>query len=198
MDNIYIVRGTEQAGPFTESDIRAQLASGALTGDSMVWWDGLPEWTPISRTPLGSPAAVAPAAAAVSAPAPVAPAGDVTATIPATAKISNLAIISLVTGILAIPMMFCYGLGLALGLVAIITGHIARGQLKRNPAEGGTGFALAGVICGYCSVALTVLGIIAICVLIALGNQVKTVFSTIQSQLNAAAMTNNAPASPTP
>ena len=24
-------------------EIRAQLASGALTGDSMVWWDGLPE-----------------------------------------------------------------------------------------------------------------------------------------------------------
>ncbi len=41
-------------------------------------------------------------------------------------------------------------------IVAIITGHIARGQIKRS-GEQGAGLALAGVILGYIGLALTVL-----------------------------------------
>jgi hypothetical protein len=184
MDKIYVVVGTQQTGPFTEAEIRSQLASGALTGDSMVWWEGLPEWTPLSRTPLAAPAG----APGIPATTPVGPG----AVAPVGTKTSGLAITSLVTGVAAVPTAFCYGLGVIPGIVAVVTGHIARKRIKRDPTEGGEGMALAGLICGYISIGLMFLGIIAVCVLIALGNQVKSVFSQIQSTQ----MTNNAPATP--
>jgi hypothetical protein len=200
MNNIYIVRGTEQAGPFTESDIRAKLASGELTGDTMVWWDGLPEWTPLSKTPLMLAAAPAPVSApatsgAVPAPAPIAPIGDVTTTAPVAAKTSVLAIVSLVTGILGLPMLICSFFALPFQIAAIICGHIALVQIGREPQQTGKGMAIAGLVCGYLGIILIIVSIVA---LVVLGNQVKDVFATIQSQLNAAAMTNNAPASPNP
>ncbi|HEX4141553.1 MAG TPA: DUF4190 domain-containing protein [Candidatus Methylacidiphilales bacterium] len=192
MDNIYVVRGSEQAGPFTESDIRAQLASGTLTGDSMVWWDGLPEWTPLSRTPLGAaPAAPAPApvVTAPMAPAPIqaAPAAAVMPA-PGASRMSVLAIVSLITGILGLPLMLCWIIGLPLQLCAIITGHIAMAQIGKDPTQSGKGMALGGLICGYLGVVLL---IVLFVIALAFGNHVKEIFETIQSQLNAA--TNNAP-----
>ena len=41
------------------------------------------------------------------------------------------------------------------GLVAVITGHIARHQIKRTGEAGGS-LALAGLIAGYVAIALTV------------------------------------------
>ncbi len=189
MQNIYIVRGTEQAGPFTEAEIRAQLASGALTGESMVWWDGLPEWTPISRTPLAAAPSVpvAPAAPAV-APAPV------VGIAPGAPQTSVLAIISLVIGILALPAIICWPISVALALAAIITGNIALVQHGKNPTPSGKGLAIAGLICGYLSIVIIIACTV---VFLALGAQMKDLFVTIQSQLNAAAAaqaTNNAPA----
>ena len=154
MDNIYIVRGSEQAGPFTDAQIRAQLASGELTGASLVWWDGLPEWTPISRTPLAAPvaAAVAPVAPVMAplAPAPLAPTtAETLAPAPLAAKTSTLAIVSLVTGILG---FFC---GIS-AIAAVITGHMARGEFQRNPGLEGKTMALVGLILGYIVIALMV------------------------------------------
>ena len=62
----------------------------------------------------------------------------------------GLSITSLVLGILSIAC-----LSILAGIPAIITGHIARGRAKREPAlYGGEGFALAGLIMGYVSIAL--------------------------------------------
>jgi hypothetical protein len=154
MDNIYIVRGSEQAGPFTDAQIRAQVAAGELTADSLVWWDGLPEWTPISRTPLAAPAAapLAPVAAAVTplAPAPLAStAAETLAPAPLAAKTSTLAIVSLVTGIAG----FLCGIS---AIAAVITGHMARAEFKRNPGLEGKTMALVGLILGYVVIALMV------------------------------------------
>ncbi len=191
MNNIYVVRGTEQAGPFTDAEIRAQLASGELTGDSMVWWDGLPEWTALSKTPLASPPVGIAPAAPIPAPAP----GPIAAPAPAefgarTPKTSVLAIVSLVTGIAGFPTILCWPVALMLDLAAIITGHIARSQIRKDPSQSGKGMALAGLICGYFGIFLVV-AVVIISVLIALGAQTKSVFETIQSQ-----MTNSAPVKP--
>ncbi len=63
---------------------------------------------------------------------------------------NGLSITSLVLGILSIAC-----LSILAGIPAIITGHIARGRAKREPAlYGGEGFALAGLIMGYLSIAL--------------------------------------------
>jgi hypothetical protein len=129
MQQIYVVRGTERAGPFNEAEMRAQLAAGAVTGESMVWWDGLPEWTPLSRTPLAAP------------PVPSGP----------------------------------------LKLAAV--------QIPQAPASGSkaTSTVLIVVLAiGGVFLVLAFVSVVAISVLIALGNQVKTVFTTISSQVQVA------------
>jgi hypothetical protein len=156
MNNIYVVRGTEQAGPFTESDIRAQLASGTLTSDSLVWWDGLPEWTPLANSPLAALLApAAPVAGFVSAPAP-AP-GVVIAPVTGTPKNSTLALVSMILGIAGLPMMLCWIIGLPLQIGAVITGHLARREIKKNPGIPGSGMALAGLILGYVGITLMII-----------------------------------------
>ncbi|WP_341945299.1 DUF4190 domain-containing protein [Microbacterium sp. LWH11-1.2] len=66
---------------------------------------------------------------------------------------SGLAITSLVCGIAGIVLFWAVVPMLA-SIVAVITGHMALGQTKRNPALGGRGMAFAGLITGYVVVAL--------------------------------------------
>ena len=65
-----------------------------------------------------------------------------------------LAISSLVCGIIGwiIPILFA--------LLAIIFGHVARSQIKRN-GQGGAGLALAGLILGYIQFVIMSLGLLA-------------------------------------
>ncbi len=46
------------------------------------------------------------------------------------------------------------------GLIAVITGHVARSQIKRT-GEAGEGLALAGLIAGYISIGLFFLFVLA-------------------------------------
>ena len=74
----YIVVEGEQVGPLAESDIAARLARGEITGETLVWKEGLADWMQLAAvpelaqasapqgTPAGQPASV-PAAE----PAPV-------------------------------------------------------------------------------------------------------------------------------
>ena len=71
---------------------------------------------------------------------------------------SSLAIISLVSGILGWTLVPWLG-----SLVAIITGHMARAEIRRNPETmEGDGIAIAGLVLGWLSIALTVLAIFAV------------------------------------
>ena len=68
---------------------------------------------------------------------------------------SALAIISLVSGILGWTLLPFLG-----SIAAIISGHMARREIRQNPALGGDGMALGGLILGWASVLLWVLGIV--------------------------------------
>jgi hypothetical protein len=71
-------------------------------------------------------------------------------------RTEGMATAALVCGIVAIPTVFCWGLGVILAVVAIVLGFIARGRI--NKSDGmltGSGMALAGIITGV--VALIVL-----------------------------------------
>lgn len=75
--------------------------------------------------------------------------------LPVTAqKKSALAITSLVLGILSIPCC-----SFITGVPAIICGHIARGKIKRDPSLSGDGLALGGLILGYISLLMLVVGL---------------------------------------
>jgi hypothetical protein len=68
---------------------------------------------------------------------------------------STLAIISLVAGILGLTAFPILG-----SIVAVITGHMAKGEIARGQgATGGDGLATFGLVLGYIGVSLTVLGI---------------------------------------
>jgi hypothetical protein len=69
----------------------------------------------------------------------------------------GLAVAALITGIAGAFFSFAYGLGLLPSIAGIITGHLAR---KRQPHAGG--MALAGLICGYFGLAISILWIIGI------------------------------------
>jgi len=72
---------------------------------------------------------------------------------------NTLAVVSLVTAIIA-PFAHFTGIGgLALPLVSIVTGHMARRQIRQT-GERGDGFALAGLIISYVHLALSVLVVI--------------------------------------
>jgi Na+-driven multidrug efflux pump len=73
---------------------------------------------------------------------------------PAESKASGLSIASLICGIASVV---CFGI--LAGIPAIVTGHLAMGKVKRGEA-GGRGLALAGLIMGYISIALTILFIL--------------------------------------
>ena len=69
---------------------------------------------------------------------------------------STLAIISLVFGLLGWSFVPWIG-----SLAAIITGHMARGEIRRSAATmEGDGMAIAGLVMGYAMLALSLLGIL--------------------------------------
>jgi len=178
---IYIHRNNQQLGPFAEDEIKAQYASGAISLQDHVWWQGQADWMPLGVSPL---------LAAISPTIPE------TSTVPSAnatgQETSNLAIWALVCGCLSLF------LSLLASIPAIILGHMGLNQIKRNPGMQGRGMALAGLILGYVfTLILPIISIIAISILIALGNQVKSTFKTIQAQENSPQSTNSADQSAT-
>lgn len=74
------------------------------------------------------------------------------------APTNTLAIVSLVLAILGLTF-----LPLIASVCAVVCGHMSRDQIKRS-GEGGSGFATAGLIVGYVTIALFLLVIVAIIV----------------------------------
>ena len=70
-------------------------------------------------------------------------------------KTSNLAITSLVSGILGWTLFAFLG-----AIVAVITGHMARSEIRKSNGElDGDGLAVAGLVLGWLSLALVVVGV---------------------------------------
>lgn len=75
-----------------------------------------------------------------------------------TGETSTLAVISLISGILA-----WFFLPLVGAVIAIITGHMAKSEIRKSPMYlTGDGLATAGLVLGY---AQLVLGVLSICLL---------------------------------
>lgn len=71
---------------------------------------------------------------------------------------NTLAIVSLVFGVLGWSLLPVLG-----GIVAIVTGHMARSQLAASPQrETGDVLALIGLLLGYLSVGLAVLAVVLV------------------------------------
>ena len=105
-----------------------------ISTDGRWYWDGS-KWAPVSA-PQPAPGAFPPATYAYSRPT------------------NSLAVASLVSGILS--WLLCPFLG---AVLAVIFGHVARGQIKQR-GEGGGGMAVAGLVLGYLNLGLSVVGFV--------------------------------------
>ena len=71
---------------------------------------------------------------------------------------STLAVVSLVAGILGWTLLPLIG-----SLGAIITGHMARGEIRRSAgAIDGNGYAIAGLVLGWGSVIVSIVGVLLV------------------------------------
>jgi uncharacterized protein with PQ loop repeat len=173
----YVTRNNQQLGPFTEAEVRAQLAAGTISPQDHVWWQGQQGWIPLAQSSL-----MTPTAPGVTPPLGIAP---IPSTVGASLPTSQLAIWALVCGCIS---LFCWLIG---SIPAIILGHMGMSETKKNPAIPGRGLAMSGMILGYISMTFFVIYIVSIIVFVAMGNNVKEVFKTIQAQENAAQSTNS-------
>jgi len=144
----YITRNNQQLGPFTEAEVRAQLAAGTISPQDHVWWQGQQGWIPLAQSALAAPATPGLAVP----PTPAIPSAATFNPTP-TGKTSGMAIASLVCGCLT---LLC---GLLAAIPAIILGHLALGEIKKNPGYSGRGLALTGLIIGYVMTVLSIIGI---------------------------------------
>ncbi len=177
---IYVHRNNQQLGPFTEEELKAQIASGAISLQDPVWWQGQANWLPLNQTTLA--ATLAPGV-----PVPPSIPGAVAPSIllPASEKTSNLALWSLIFGI---GSLFC---GI-LFIPAIALGHMGLAETNKNPAIKGRGMALAGTIIGYALLAFYLLLVIAVSAFVALGHSIKDPLKILNAQTQAAASEDDA------
>ena len=70
-----------------------------------------------------------------------------------------LAIASLVLALVSVPLMFCYGCGILFSIAAIITGLVARREIRQSGGrQGGDGMAIAGLVTGIVMTGIVVVG----------------------------------------
>ncbi|MDX2375284.1 DUF4190 domain-containing protein [Microbacterium sp. LRZ72] len=82
------------------------------------------------------------------------------ATGPAAPTTNTLSIVALVAGLVGLFILPFIG-----SIVAVITGHMSLGQIKRT-GEQGRGLALAGTIMGWVGIGLAILGVILVLALL--------------------------------
>jgi hypothetical protein len=78
---------------------------------------------------------------------------------------STLAIVSLVAGVLtwvSLPLAFLVLPTPLCMLAAIVCGHLARAEIRREPGRRGDGMAIAGLVLGYGMLATIVLAALAV------------------------------------
>ena len=91
---------------------------------------------------------------------PPAPSDDVVAQ-----RNSTMAIVSLASGVLtwvSLPLAFLVLPTPLCMLAAIICGHMARAEIRRDPGRSGDGMAIAGLVLGYGMLATIVLAVLAV------------------------------------
>lgn len=152
----YEVSGSQQ-GPIEASEVHRRLDSGELSGQTLVWREGMVNWLPLGQV---SELMRVPAGGMMPQPYP----GHHMNPAMMPPSLNGLALGSLITGILSlVAMTMC--IGFVFGIPAVILGHLGRGQIRRSAVpQTGDGLAVTGLVTGYLSLVLTLGFIIAMAV----------------------------------
>jgi hypothetical protein len=134
----------KEYGPISADQIRQWIAEGRINANTQIQADGGP-WKSAAEFPelaaaLGS--TMPPTHASPIAMAPAVPAQ----------KANLTAVWALIVGIMAI-IPCCWGI---CGIVSIVLGCVGLSQIKRNPQQGGTGMAIAGIVLGAVSLFIVI------------------------------------------
>lgn len=151
----FYTKNGEQQGPVEQAVISEMLQKGELSGETMVWKEGMAQWVALSQVAefqsevtVASASSTGDSGSASEAASPAAmDAGNRVAQPQLVAPLptNSFAVTSLVLGILSLLCTL-----LLTGIPAIIFGHLARKQFRTNPGKySGQGMATAGLILGY-------------------------------------------------
>ncbi|MES2439428.1 MAG: DUF4190 domain-containing protein [Verrucomicrobiota bacterium] len=128
----YYGENGQQAGPVTESDLSALIASGRIGPMTLLWREGMPRWLTLSQ--------ISAEGGLLSAQSPQFMGYNMMN--PTT---SGYAIASLVCGIVGLVSCLVF-----VGIPAVICGHLAMNQIANSRSMVvGRGMALTGLVCGY-------------------------------------------------
>lgn len=72
---------------------------------------------------------------------------------------NGLGLASMIVGIVSIPLVCCFYLGVPAAIVAIILGFLGKGKADRGEATN-RGMALAGIICGGVAIVFAIVSLI--------------------------------------
>lgn len=156
----YYGENGQQTGPVDDETVRQAISAGQLGPNTLVWREGMPNWLPLQQVPELSGGTIVSAYSQNPYGTPYAPPayGQPYGGAPGT---SGLAIASMVCGIVGALMFMCMG-GI-LGIPAVICGHMALKQINEASFPmGGRGMAITGLILGYLSIGLLILGILSV------------------------------------
>ena len=155
-------------GPANASTLRQWVAKGRIVAGMSIAEEGSANWYEVATHPaladLFGQTAAAPVAASAASPGYAAqpsasgPADSLGYRSSAGQQLNILALISMIAGILSLPLFpCCCGVfSIPFAVSAIIMGFIALSQIKKDPDRyTGKGMAIAGIICGFCAIALT-------------------------------------------
>jgi hypothetical protein len=93
---------------------------------------------------------------------------------PAGPRTSTMAIVSLIGGIVGWTVLPLLG-----SIVAVITGHMAKNEIKKSAGTvGGNGMATAGLVLGYIQLGLGLCVCIVVAVMMALGMTIPFIGNT--------------------
>jgi hypothetical protein len=153
---IYVARDGNRLGPYSDEEVRRQLAAGTLLSTDLAWTEGLTAWVPLGSLPgLTAPAGGAPPPP----PAPVRIYADVGQPYYGPPQTSGAAVTSLIAGIFSL-LICCVPVFPA--IVAIVCGHVARSSIRHAGGRlTGDGMAIAGLTMGYFHFALLVLIVVS-------------------------------------
>lgn len=156
----FYAKDGEQHGPVEADDLRSRRKSGELSNETLVWKEGMAQWSPLGevlelREPVPGGSAIetgSPEIAPAQAPAPAQmpqPAPNLVAPM----QQNTMALVSMILGILSIALC----MQALTGIPAVICGHMARKQFRNSPVpQTGEGMALTGLITGYLGILISV------------------------------------------
>ncbi len=144
--------------PFTPPPLPVRIPAAPASAAALPAYPMQPPPQPTQSYP-GAPPTYAPPGGLPPAQAAYAPYAAPTYPADAPRPTSGLAVAALICGIAGVVLFWALIPVLA-SIAAVITGHMALGQIKRDPGIGGRGLAIAGLILGYAVIALSAITLV--------------------------------------